>query len=174
MKSIRHRRAGLALYRQIAGDPADAGTLDAVLQHASPAGRLATIRARAAHYPGDETLSDEVEWVAERLGRQNGNAEWADLHALTALERGLDLLETGRFLDSIVRDFKRQKAASRGGIESGKARTKLPDAATLERQIVAAIACGNSKREASRMIAMRHGVTTQAVWQARKKGRETK
>ncbi|MDE2452248.1 MAG: hypothetical protein KGL43_01525, partial [Burkholderiales bacterium] len=89
--------------------------LEGMFDGSSPNARLSRIKACAVAYPDDSRLADEIEWVEQRLQKSNGNAEWDELHALTAIERGLDLLHTRKHLAAVIeRELRNEKDQARG------------------------------------------------------------
>lgn len=122
-------------------------------------GRLKALK-RAAAPLSDARLTVELEEIDERLKASHGNADLADLNALLALERGVALLQTARYLDSIVQVGRRNAAAR----ERGKRSAKLPDEMQLRRQIELGRQAGRgSEQEVKKELADRYGVSLAAV-----------
>ena len=131
--------------------------LDAALIATTPEARLAAIKVRAAKYASDPRLTDEIEWVEARLSRANGSAERAELFALLALERGLDLLDTGAYLAALISHAKTQRGRRRGG----EGNRKLPED---PKELLALVADAGLTG-----VAVRFGVTAGGVRKALRK-----
>ncbi len=131
-----------------------------MLTSASPAGRLSAIKVRAQEHADDTGLADEIEWVESRLKRNNGTADLADLHALTAIERALDLLHTQRHLQAVLEHQRRRdKDQARG-----RRMASLPTAEKLGREIQQMRHMGHgTEREVKQKIAERYRVGVAAV-----------
>lgn len=140
--------------------PEAIATLDQMLDAATPEGRLRTIKARATQYPKDTRLDDEIEWVEARLAKSNGNAELADMYALTALERGLDLLHTQQYLQAVLEKERRRKKDAQRGVDM----TKLPSAEKLKSMIAEMKVMGHGdEREVKPILAHRFNVGVPAI-----------
>ena len=159
------KRAGLAVYRMVTVRADDASpeairALDQLLDDASPKGRLRRVKLRAESYREDLRLADEIELIESRLRESYGRADETVLFALTAVERGLDLLDTGLHLRAVQGHARSQEKRRLGGINSATARQKLPKGQRLLALIdeigVAA-------------VAERYGVQPAAVRKARRK-----
>ena len=161
----RNQRAGLAIYRMVTVRADDASeealrALDLMLDSATPNGRLRRVRLRAESYRDDTRLTDEVEYIESRLRQSHGKADEAVLFALTAVERGLDLLDTGTHLKAVLGYARSVETKRRGGIESGKSRRSLPTGKPLLDLILDIGVAA---------VAERYGVKEPAVRKARRK-----
>jgi hypothetical protein len=135
-------------------------TLDRILMAGTPTGRLQAVKQRATQHPNDLHLADEIAWVEQRLAHQNGNAEMADLFALTAIERGLDLLHTEQHLAAVL-EVERRRIADE---LRGDTKARLPAADRLLAMINEMHAEGHgSKATIKATLAARYGVTKRAV-----------
>ena len=159
-------RAGLGpIRRRVTVDALDTSqeacnAFDRILVSATPTGRLLAIKQRAEAHQKDLRLADEIAWVAQRLAHQNGNAEVADLFALTAIERGLDLLHTKQHLAAVLEFATRRFIDKKRGDEMAL----LPTAADLLALINIMHADGyGSKSDVKAILATRYGVTKRAV-----------
>jgi len=108
----RQRRTGLKVYTETAGSAV--ARLDAALDFPS---RLKVLRERSASYfsikdvevdgvkkkkiVGIKEVAEELEWIEEVLQDQHMDRWVAVSFAMLALERGLDLLDTGQHLKAI-------------------------------------------------------------------------
>ena len=134
--------------------------IERILISASPAGRLLDIKQRAKLHPRDLRLAEEIAWVAQRLAHQNGNAEMADLFALTAIERGLDLLHTERHLTAVLEVATRRLKDKEGGSK----RAILPEPAELMRKIKEMVVMGHGTvPQVKRKLAGRYAVSVRAL-----------
>lgn len=172
MKSSRFLRAGLTIYRltTIAAnsvDPADSADLVRMIKAATPEARLVRIRDRAAAHSEVEGLPGEIGEAAELLATAD---QWRACHfALLALERGLDLLDTGRYMQPILRD----QAMQAGRALAGRNRSrKLPLPHELESELQALMSARHiTEGQARAVLADRHHVTRQAVGKQLKKAK---
>ena len=159
-------QAGLGpIRRRVTVDAADtsedaSAEIERTLMAASPTGRLLTVKQRAKLHPSDPLLADEIEWVAQRLAHQNGNAEMADLFALTAIERGLDLLHTEQHLAAVLERARRRIKDK----ERGDKKASLPPAEKLRAMIDKMVAMGHgTEAHVKAVIADRYRVGIRAV-----------
>ncbi|MDE2565329.1 MAG: hypothetical protein KGL50_06060 [Burkholderiales bacterium] len=140
--------------------PEAAATLVRVLTAASPEGRLKAIKERAIPHAELADLADEIAWVDARLKASNGSAELDDLHALTALERLLDLLHTQQHLQAVIEHQRRREKDQKRGARMAR----LPPADKLRLEIAQMRKTGHgSERECKGKIAERYEVTVAAV-----------
>jgi hypothetical protein len=163
--------AGLAPARVSVRVGADDRTNEAAIALGSmlhdPRSRFASIENRAAAYRVVIGLFEEVDWVRERLQKANWNAEPVDLFALLALERGLDLLDTQKYIAELhelaerrERDAKRTETIR----EKAGRRARLPEAAKLKAERDTLIK-SEGRHEAIRQLREKYGVTASAIRQ---------
>ena len=162
----KHHRAGLGPIRRVVTvDALDTSqetcnALDRILVAATPTGRLLAIKQRATLHQKDLLLTDEIAWVAQRLAHQNGNAELADLFALTAIERGLDLLQTEQHLAAVMEVARRRFNDKK----RGNTMARLPAADRLLALIADMQTMGHgTKANVKATLATRYGVSVRAV-----------
>lgn len=97
-------RSGLIEFEQITVvDPSSAegqAEIEAAFADVGSHARLARVKQRADKYPDVKTLQSEVAYVSRFIDRPKFGlvVSWA----LTAIERGLDLLDTGRYLPNVM------------------------------------------------------------------------
>lgn len=116
------QRAGLQIYERVSIDAADSSAeaseaISHVLQSASLTGRLTHIKEGARRHPDDALIREEVSDVEELLQACNGNPQTWDAFdridaKLKALERGIALLDTGRYLDDVLVAIKYREVQS--------------------------------------------------------------
>lgn len=148
--------------------------LSRMLMNADPNKRLQAVKQRAKRHLGALGLANEIAEVEMRLAARNGNGEEVDTIALLAIERGLDLLDTGAFLSELNALRRADSGRAKGLIASAKSRAKLPSAATLILEIEKATQFeGGNRRAAVGSIARKYKVQTQAIGKRIKKASET-
>jgi hypothetical protein len=172
-KGITHRyyRAGLGpAYVQTtvgANDrtPEASTALEAMLRAADPFSRLQRVRERASAHRGVSRLHAEIDDAHRLLTEHGGRDALAATYALTAIERGLDLLDTQPLAEELATLRRAHGGRHRGLVESARARTRLPDAPALAEEIARRIQQGLALDEADacKQIARRHEVTPGAV-----------
>jgi hypothetical protein len=174
--TVTTKRTGLKLYEQVTvHDPStDDGrsALDRILTSSDPRRRLGRIALRAAAHQGVKELQDEIAWVSDRLNASNGNAEPVDLFALLAIERGLDVLGTGKHLAALRRDFKTQLGRATGAKAANASRAKLPPREALAFELAQKVAGGTPMEIAKAWLQRKYRVTPQAFGQRLKKPKD--
>jgi len=103
------RQTGVNLYEVQTIDPDAPGGMEALramLRAATPAARLAKVRQRAKQYASIDDVQREIVEIEGVI--EHPEFRQAVPYMLLAIERGLDLLDTGRYLTPIRRDKKRQ------------------------------------------------------------------
>lgn len=164
MKRTMHR-TGLHVYARARIDPAadPIEEVHALLTAGTPMARLARIEQRAAAYADVPAVGVELETIRDiaTTGRDR------ELHlALLALERGLDLLDTGRYLDAVLRDQKTQAGRRKGAVTANTSRGKLPSRDDLIAEISdLQVAATRSERDARSIIRRKYGATRSALSQ---------
>lgn len=101
----------------------------------SPRARIEHLEARAKDYPADPAVQGELRWILDHFSKQNLGL--AVSYAMTALERGLALLDTGKHLPTVTlgQKFKagrKQGTGSRLRKEVAKHLRRKPSAKAAE------------------------------------------
>ncbi len=161
-KSI--KRSGLKLYTEVtltAKDTPEAWL--AFMTAGTPAARLEAVTKRARPYMRIRNVALELEEIQNRM---SDPASREVLNALLALERGLDLLDTQRYLEAIRRDEKTQAGRRRGAAIANAQRGALPSAADIRAEMEKLLEGKNrSERDARSIIRNKYGVSRSALSQ---------
>lgn len=108
------RQTGLKLYEVQTINPNAPGGMEAfkaALHAATPEARLVKVKERAKRYEGIEAVQHEVRMIEDLMSHPK--FVYAIPFMLLAIERGLDLLDTGRYLPALKRErnFRKQQGA---------------------------------------------------------------
>ena len=159
------RCTGLKVYEEVIvhdpSSPEGVQMIMSLLESATPAKRLSRLRKRCEAHSEVNGVSDELEWIQDNI--KNQGLAIAVSFALTALERGIDLLDTEKYSTSLQRDTRRQ-AGTRIGADRGNAyRAKIKDAPELLAALKSKLAAGNSLQDAKSSLRVKYGVTRQTL-----------
>jgi hypothetical protein len=172
------RRTGLKIYEAVSikagGSPEDIDALKRMLSSASPSSRLDRIKRRAAQYEQVEDVQRELLYIEEVI-LPGGFQSQVLSFALLALERGLDLLDTGKYLNAIVRDGSTQVGRAKGAVVANAARAKLPPREALLQEIEI-LTRGNyrSERDAKSILLVKYRCSASALFQRLNPGGKVK
>jgi hypothetical protein len=160
------RRAGLMVYERLSSD--DPFETDPRLHAPTQAERLNRVIERAKQYPNDPVLARKIEWAIKHRFHNKRAEAW--MYAVDAIECGLDLLDTGRYLKALQRDAGTQRGRAKGAEHLktlNKSRGKLPKAEELQAEIRRLEAQGDPA--AKDRVAKKYKATPQAIGQKLKK-----
>jgi len=110
------------------------------MNQSSPQARLERLRKRAEAYSDVEQVAVELHQIEQSIGNRQ-RSDFVD-KAILALERGLDLLDTGRYLPTLQSEaFRKRELRSATAISNAR-RAKLPPGSALLAELNAMLAEG--------------------------------
>lgn len=114
------KRAGLHTFASFSG--ADPREVDAAAGDGSPRGRLKRVQVQAKAYPSVKRLHGEIKWIEDQINKPK--LSLAVSYALTAVERGLALLDTQRYLRAVVKHGETKAGGKAGALKTNTAKKK--------------------------------------------------